>query len=280
MKPQQVELRQIFMPFRSLLHRMSVGSGRDFLWILVLAIGFVVVLSILGEPPSSVAQPASISVSIDLPTLIPKEATKVYASVQNTGKGIAKNVEITIESLCLASQRSSRVDIAGGQFLNIEIVLTADDVRNGFYDATVNWKYEDSTGAHNGGPLVKKLYVLPLVQLVEYEWERIWPYVIWGKSEMGKNDTTRFHFRIQSGGMVYYSNMYCVVNFTREALNMSIVPSIIEVEQLGPMGKSEDYVFTVKSANAKSGTYEVAIYLYSEGVYVRKHTAELKVVPG
>ena len=211
--------------------------------------------------------------------MVPREATKVYATVQNTGGGIARNLQITINSTALASQRSAEVSVAGGLLTSVEIVLTADDVNNGFYNATVTWEYEDSMGPHTGGPLDRRLYILPLVEFSDYGWEKIWPYIIWGKSEIGKNDTTRFYFRVQSQGRARYTNLSCRVSFADEAQNMSITPHIISIEQLGPLGRSEEYSFSIRSANAISGTYEVVIYLYSGEILVSKHTEELKVVP-
>lgn len=246
---------------------------------MVLAILFVLIVGIAYSPGGESSKPAELLVEIDFPALVPNQPTAVYAQVSNRG-GDARNFEVLIQSTGLASQTSSKLTIPEGTSVNVEITVSADDVKNGLYAVVVTWRYEDSTGTHSGGSIQTTLYVLPLAQMTDFRWlDSI--FGLGGKSEIKKTqDETKLFFKVRSQSRsALYSGLTCVANFTIEAPNLFISPASISVEPLGPQGPSVEYNFTISSLNAFSGTYPLTIYLYSGGFLVEQHTVELKVVP-
>jgi hypothetical protein len=254
-------------------------SGDELVRLAVVGGVFIVAIAALYylfNPPSR--QPATISVSIDIPPLVPGETTRLVASVTNSG-GDAEGIELALSSVALASTSSSRFDLGSGGSYDVDITVRADDVRNGWYAATLSWSYSDSKGSQRGGPIETQIYVLPLLRFTDYGWETTGLLGLLSKDTIGTSDQTTYHFRIQSRGAAIYSGLSCQVNCTIEAPGLNISPTSISIERLGPQGTSEEKNFTITTTDALSGTYTITIYLYSDQFLVEKHSAQLTVKP-
>ncbi|NHV98353.1 MAG: hypothetical protein HA496_01760 [Thaumarchaeota archaeon] len=180
------------------------------------------------------------------------------------------------------SQVSDKFDLRGGQSTSIEVTINANEIKNDYYDVNISWKYEDSNGSHTEGPIIKRVYILPLVQLVDIRWEPTGLFGLIPKNEIKRTDETKLYFRVESKSeATVYSNLYCKANFTisEAMLNIAIEPSLINIETIGPRGKSREYNFTIKTRNTPPGTYEITVFLYSSEYVVTKQTLELKVAP-
>lgn len=246
-------------------------------FVAMIALAVIIVVVIIVILPRE-EKPAELYVDLDFPPLSPGSPVKVYANVSNMG-GDARNVVIMLNSTAF-SHASNKFNLNFGQSANIEITITARDVKNDYYDVNISWEYEDSEGSHTGGPITKRVYVLPLVQFVDIRWEPT--FWVFSKNEIKRTDETKIYFRVESKSeMVLYSNLYCKANFTisETPVNITIEPALISVETIGPRGKSREYSFTIKARNAPPGIYEIMLYLYSSEYLVTKHTLELKVVP-
>ncbi|MEM2373449.1 MAG: hypothetical protein QXI11_03310 [Thermoproteota archaeon] len=161
-------------------------------------------------------------------------------------------------------------------------MVIARDIKNGYYNVNISWSYEDSNGSHIGGPITKMIYILPAVRLVDFGWEPTDFLDLFPKGEIKTTGERKFYFKIESmSSSTIYSGLYCKANFTinEPRLNMTITPISINVEPLGPQGKSKEYGFTVVARNAPPGTYGITVYLYSSEYLVTKHSLEVKVIP-
>lgn len=203
---------------------------------------------------------------------------EVVLTIQNNGRSTAEDVEVLVEGENFKF-KASPFNLEPGGEKQVKGRLLAPDVREGTYTVDFRLKYQCG-GKHYYSPRIEKqVYVLPAVAVKDVGWKTDL-FNPFGKSTIKRGDSTTLHFRVKSfSENVIYEGIKARILMRLKPEGLSFSPEEVEVERLGPMGLSEEYVVTVAAdADAPPGQYPLQIRLYtSDGVPIPGAEASLKL---
>jgi len=269
--------------------RVSGASDREIGWIatrkgfsriamalvivLLLIAAFVAYLTIIRP----IITPAQLSFSIDLPKAISAGQSVTTDVVVSNDGGDAKEVTVVVASDAIESV-SGRENVKEGSQVKISLVITGEDVQDGPHDVEVYLQYSDGLGSHTTASKHSPIYLIPNAELVDvrFEFDIFQPF---GKSNLGKTDSTSLLFKTHSkSSRVVYTGIWSKLSLSIAVPGISVNPSSIQIEPIGPNGMTGDYRFSIITDNAPSGTYSLTIALYSkDNQLIAQQTVQLTV---
>ena len=232
----------------------------------------------------STATPADLSFTVDFPSKISLAYEEVaYIYVENIGGDDAKNVYAVVNSNAIIAYGDPVDVIKKGKSDAIQISVKAKDVQDGLYTAQIQLKYSDKFGTHTTKPKEVYFYLIPYATFTDVKigYYSLFPPLFISKKEIGRNDNTKLYFKILSKSeKVIYRGLRVKANFSIDVPGLSISPPYLEIEDIGPNGKTKEYHFEITSNGAPPGKYTIIISLYSkDNQLIEKRTLELVVKP-
>jgi hypothetical protein len=232
--------------------------------VLILLVIIVIGAYIWSTYPRPRPQPSALAFSPEFPkSIVPGQSTVGTVHITNGGSDASGVTAIVTSDAVKAS--SSSVDIKAGATSDIAVTLTGKDVQDGAYAVVVSLQYSDALGSNKTESEGVSIYLLPLLEFTNTRYQRdlFHPF---GKSSIGSvNDTTTYLFQVHSkSSAVIYDGAFVTAKLAVTVPGLSISPSSIPVQSLGPDGKSHDYSFIISSNHAPPGTYSFQIALHSK----------------
>jgi hypothetical protein len=210
-------------------------------------------------PPS----PAALSFSFSLPKVISAGQTvDTQVTVVNNGTDANEVAVVVISDAVTCVSESSKVN--KGSQAALKISITGKDIPDGLYPVKVYLQYSDELGTHSTATKETSIRLMPNIELVDvrFQPDLFHPF---GKNTMGKKDTTNLLFKVHSrSNAVVYSGIQSRMVLSISVTGISTSPSTVQVERIGPNGRTGDYGFTITSDDAPPGTYNLTIGLYSK----------------
>jgi hypothetical protein len=247
--------------------------------VLVLVIVAIFLYPRNASPSTQPAPPlnAGLSLTIAFPrTLVPTILTHVTLRVYSPTEGVASFLLETDSSV--VTIRMQPADINAGTAVNLDVALQALDVQDGSYSAHVWGQYSDSNGIHNSDPLTVNFFIVPNVNLSELGWapDLFHPF---GKGTIGSTDSTTLLFKVVSQShSETYQGLTAKASFNETAPSLTISPSVLSLNPIGPQGVSQQYSVTVTSNSTPPGVYTIILTLYSkDGQVAAQGTLQLTV---
>ncbi len=81
---------------------------------------------------------------------------------------------------------------------------------------------------------------------------------------MSKNDSIYGNFQVKNKENIFVEGLYVQMNIVPVHEKLNVFPFQIQIEELGPKGKSAIYTFEIVSENAPAGQFNFQIFLYDE----------------
>lgn len=129
----------------------------------------------------------------------------------------------------------------------------------------VGWKTEEAEAEKKIGELNSKIEEMQVTIL----------------NLRSKNDNTSLLFKVQSmSSSAIYAGLYASAKLNMTVPGLSIVPSSLTIEAIGPHGTTGDYAFNIVSNSAPPGTYGYVISLYSKDNQLIQQISEQITVTG
>jgi len=220
---------------------------------------------------------ATLSFSLNFPkVLVPTAAADVivHATAMNND---ARSVIVKTDSAHVVV-KNDPVDVTSGTSADIRVRVEARDARDGAYNAQVWLHFSDSAGAHDTEAKGVSFYIVPYAVLQDVRWAPdFWhPF---GKGTIGRSDTTTALFKVLSKSQsVVYEGMVVRAAFTVSAPGLTVTPTGIPIDPIGPQGKSNDYAFAIRSNNTPPGKYTLLFSLYSrDNQLITQETLEITI---
>jgi hypothetical protein len=200
----------------------------------------------------------------------------VLVSVANNGTD-ANGVSAFIISDAISSV-SETANVKHGAQALLKVSISGKDLQDGSYGAKVYLQYSDETGSHTTASKETSIYLVPNAELADVRFQPDLFHPL-GKNTIGKKDSTTLLFKVHSkSNGVVYSATWSKAILSISVPGVSIDPSSLQVEPVGPNGRTGDYSFAITSDNAPPGTYNITISLYSkDSQLVMQQTVQLVV---
>lgn len=254
--------------------RKGIAPIAAALLVLLLIVVVYFAYTTYSRPPPS---PAALSFSLTLPKAIAVgQSVTVLVSVANNGTD-AKDVAAFIISDAMSSVSETTSVKHGAQAL-VKVSVSGKDVQDGSYGVKVYLQYSDETGSHTTASKETSIYLFPNIELTDARFQPDLFHPL-GKGTIGKTDSTTLLFKVHSkSNAVVYSGTLSKAVFSISVPGISIDPSSITVEPIGPNGRTGDYGFNITSDNAPPGTYNIILSLHSkENQLIMQNTIQLVV---
>jgi hypothetical protein len=248
--------------------------------VVILLIAGVYFLWFYQKPPQQ-QQAVSLSFSIDFPKSIGAghSATGIV-SVTNSGVGLSGVLPVVV-SKAISGAVSSPVSLTTGSISTMPVIITGNDVQDGNYSVSVYLQFSSGTGTNVTGNEGTWIYLLPDVEFTSVRYRSEIPFHMLPpyKNTIGANDNTSLLFKVQSmSSSVVYSGLVVSAKLNMTVNGLSVTPSSLPIESIGPQGMTGDYAFAIVSNSAPPGTYGYVISLYSKGNQLIQQIPELIVV--
>ena len=262
---------------------MSLKAAVALALIIAVALGggyFLVGDQILGMifPPST---PPELEFNVTMPSHVKAmETVEVRLSVSNVGGSRAENVTLKVESQAFTLENHS-FSVAPGETKHEAFKLKVGDVKDGVYKVSFRLKYSSGGKDFYTKGVEREVRVLPAVKLVNVGWKFDFFNPL-GKSAICRGDATTLHFQVKSlSENVIYEGLKAEVKVKIAPKGLTVSPSTVEVEMLGPKGVSPEYVITISAAaDVPPGEYPIEILLYTaDGILVEAENVKLTVKP-
>ncbi len=218
--------------------------------------------------PPKPQQPTSLTFTPNFPKTIAAGYTgTANVSVMNQGAD-ASGVTPIVQCDAISTS-SSPVDLRHGSSAIIPITISGKDVPDGSYALVVYLQYSSVLGSNRTASQGTSIYLLPNVQLTSVRYRSEFPYHLLPpyKDTIGKYDNTTLLFKVQSmSSSVIYSGMSVSAKLQTppNVQGLSISPTSLAIEPIGPKGTTSEYGFVVISNGAPPGVYIWQILLYSK----------------
>ncbi|RLI35800.1 hypothetical protein DRO53_00260 [Candidatus Bathyarchaeota archaeon] len=225
------------------------------------------------------AAPPQLSFTVKVPSqMVAMETVEVKVSVSHVGGGPAENVKLLMESEAFTLENGA-FTLPPGETRDFTVKLKAKDVPEGVYRATFRLKYSGGGKTLYSVGVEREIKVLPAVKLANVGW-KVDLFNPFGKSSISRGDSTVLRFQVKSLSQnVIYEGLRAEVKFRIAPEGLTLSPSTIEVEPLGPKGVSKTYSVTVAaSSQTPPGEYPVQIQVYAaDGTPLKEASTILKL---
>ena len=206
------------------------------------------------------------------------QSTQFPVGITNNG-GDANNVQLTLSSPAFGTVKVGPLNVGGGQDVETSGVISLSDVTNNWYQVSVSCSYSDSSGSHTEQLSGFSVYAIPKLGLTNFAWEGA-NILSAGKDSIHSTDQTSFTIQVQSqSASQIYTGLSLSAKFTGQTEGLTISPVSQSVNDLGPLGVSAKYTFTVQSNGSPNGQYHITVYAQAGGFDVAQHTVVLTVGP-
>jgi hypothetical protein len=235
---------------------------------------FIIILLVIGgayyyySTPQKPQQGTNLAFTLNFPKAIAAEHTAT-ANVSVMNQGADANGVMPIVQCDAISTSSSPVDLRQGFSTLIPITISGKDVTDGSYALVVYLQYSNGLGSNKTASQGTSIYLLPNVQLTSVRYRSEFPFQLLPpyKNTIGRYDNTTLLFRVQSmSSSVIYSGISVSAKLLRplNVPGLSISPTSLAIEPIGPKGTTSEYGFIVISNGAPAGLYDWQILLYSK----------------
>lgn len=227
----------------------------------------------------SSSSPPDLSFKVMVPeAVVAGGGVEMVLTVSNDGKSAAENVEVIVESSVFQVETPT-FTVNPGEIKQVTGRLLASDVREGLYRADFRLRYSSGDMEYFSPEVEKHVYVLPAIRICDVGWKTDL-FNPFGRSTISRGDSTTFHFKVENlSEATIYKGIIAKVFMKLKPEGLSVSPSEIEIEGLGPKGISEEYVITVSAdANVPPGQYPIRIQLYTaDGMLITGTEASVKL---
>jgi hypothetical protein len=218
--------------------------------------------------PPKLQPPTNLTFALNFPKIIVAGYTGT-ANVSVVNQGADASGVMPIIQCDAISTSSSPVDLKHGSSVMIPITISGKDVADGSYALVVYLQYSSGLGSNRTASQGTSIYLLPNVQLTSVRYRSEFPYHLLPpyKDTIGKYDNTTLLFKVQSmSSSVIYSGMTVSAKLQTppNVQGLSISPTSLAIEPIGPKGTTSEYGFVVISNGAPPGVYVWQILLYSK----------------
>jgi hypothetical protein len=182
-------------------------------------------------------------------------AETLAIEIQNTGNSAGKIV-VTIASDAFDSVTTDSVNVPAGGTVLVQCTVNVKDVPNGEYETIIS--YNNQRINQND-----EFYVVPKIAIVEQHWPS--PTLndishLWIEhSHIGTSDSSTFYFKLQNQLQSMYTGLTAQVTIE----SLTATPRTLQLDDLGPQGKSNEYSFQFNSQNTPPGTYNFNVHIYA-----------------
>lgn len=252
--------------------------------IIIAAIGLLVIGGTPLYQETSKPELAQLSLNLDFPeTIMVFSSIETNVIIQNEG-GDAEKVEIIFLSDSIVASQVQPFNILGGDKANIKLEITGKDVQYGQKTAIIGLQYSDVDGEHETSSIQVSFYLLPAVEFFDVGWksEIFHPF---GKSKIEKTDNTELFFKVHSKSQasriesVIYADLWVRVQSANKVPGLSITPNSINIESIGPDGRTGKYMVEISSNNSPTGRYMIEITLFTiDDKFITEQIVELEIV--
>jgi hypothetical protein len=227
--------------------------------------------------------PATLVFSIEFPkSVVAGHSGTAVVNVTNSG-GDATGVLPIVVSAAISGTVSSPVDLKRGTSSLIPITITGNDIPDGSYPVVVYLQFLSGSVANRTASQRTSIYLLPNVQLTSVRYRSEVPFHLLPpyKNAIGRSDNTSLLFKVQStSSSVVYGGLSVSAKLNLTVQGLSIVPSSLPIESIGPHGTTGDYSLSIVSNGAPVGTYGYVVSLYSKDNQLIMQIPELITVTG
>jgi hypothetical protein len=260
---------------------MRTRRGNGYLPVLVvlvivmLAIGIYFAAGAFQQKQS----PARLTVATPIVNPVAGQAFNLPFTILNQG-GQANQVILTLTSSIFSPSTISNLPttVSAGSQVPITIEPVFQDVPYGSYSISTTISYQDSNGTHSYAGPTFSLYVVPNVQITNVGWPAAGLFNLGTKNSIGPNDNTRVYFNVQSGSStVVYGGLSAVAVVNPQVSELTVSPTSIAIESIGPNGKTIQYSFMIQSVAAPPGKYNISIEILAGGNVATSLTVQLTV---
>ncbi len=221
--------------------------------IVVIILAIVGIVWVIGNMGPAQQQP---NIGVTLQTFSGKTGElTLNLKVNNTG-GNAKEVVVSVSSLAFTQASTEKIDLAAGQVADVSCKVKVNDVECIDYPVTISYSFNG--GASQAVTETPMFHVMPAIVFADQHW--YWPSLALSeKSHIGPNDLTTLYFKIKSSSSLTYTNLTMSAASQLGTMGLTITPSAMDLDALGPTGTSREYAVEFKSTSMPPGTYNIAI---------------------
>lgn len=243
--------------------------------VIILIVAAVAIARYTASPPA----PAQLDFSLSFPkTASPGQSASAFVSVTNNGMD-AKDVIVVVVSDAVSAV-SEKKDIRKGSTVAITASISGNDIQDGPYSVKVRLRYSDQLGSHETANKETAIHLLPNAELtdVRFQPDLLHPF---GKNTIWKKDSTILLFKVHSkSNAVIYSGIMSKVTLSINVAGLTIDPLSIQIEPIGPNGRTGDYSYKISSDNTPPGTYGLLIHLFSKDSQLMQQQTMQLIVTG
>lgn len=227
------------------------------------------------QPPEQGS--SQLSFSLDKYSGIASDEESTYLNVVNNGDK-ANDLTVILESQAFEKITLNPFDVSANETEIVPIKITIQDVDNQKYPVTIRYSCNGISDTYR---TQENFFVIPNMNLIEVNYlDPILGIEIGDANNIEQNGEKELSFKVKSNSEnAVYDNLYAVLVVEETTDTITITPSKLDIDPMGPKGQNENpYEFTIKTNRTPEGTYDLTVVLYSNGHVVASKTRTLDVV--